>query len=417
MQPHQEAESHTGRRVLSARTRILRAAAVVLFTLAFAELCSFLLIRWYVAPKYPLFFRLDYEGLLSTITDEHIDAARRRSWDPELGWELARDERRTHDDGRGHAWSYTTDADVGRITPYESEETLIATFGESFTFCDEVYDDQTWQYRLSVLTDSRVLNFGVGGYGIDQATLKAKRKLESGLRTPIVVLAIQTIDLARSLSAYRTLLQPQAVGRLDFKPLVAEIDGVYRWIPNPLASLDGRDDVLRAFDVAKRHDYWYGNRVLRNEFPFVLDAGRMFLIVSGLRPNPRYDQWDNEDAKRRLETAIDAFVQEAAQRGLTPAILVIPSWRDVHGRTDGRVPRSRSFFEASRARHEGSGMILVDVLARPFDESRFYRSEFSHATPYGNEVIAAALHAALEAKLSSWRESFRRGGTAPPARR
>ena len=399
-----EAESHTGRRVLTVRARILRAVAVVLFTLAFAELCAFAVIRWHVVPNYPLFVRLDYERLLATITDEHVHAARARSWDRELGWDLARDERRTYDDGRGHVWSYATDGDNGRITPYDSEQVLVATFGESFTFCDEVNDDETWQYRLSVLTDSRVLNFGVGGYGIDQAALKAKRKLEAGLRTPVVVLGIQTIDLARSLSAYRTLLHPQAGGRLDFKPLVAPVAGAYQWIPNPLAALDGRDDVVRAFEAAKGHDYWYRNRVLRNEFPFVLDAGRMFLIVSGLRPSPRYDQWDNEDAKGRLETAIDLFVREAAQRGLTPLILVIPSWRDVHGRTAGQVPRSRSFFEASRARHAGSGMILVDVLEHPFDEARFYRSEFGHATPYGNEVIAAALHGALAAKPSAWRE-------------
>lgn len=127
--------SPTGGRVLGARARVLRAAAVVVLTLAFAELCAFALIRGHIAPNYPLFFRLDTERLLATITDEHIDAARRRSWDPELGWELTRDERRTHDDGRGHVWSHTTNADGGRITPYASDEILIASFGESFTFC------------------------------------------------------------------------------------------------------------------------------------------------------------------------------------------------------------------------------------------------------------------------------------------
>ena len=74
--------SRTGGRVLGARARVLRAAAVVVLTLAFAELCAFALIRWHIAPNYPLFFRLDTERLLATITDEHIDAARRRSWDP-----------------------------------------------------------------------------------------------------------------------------------------------------------------------------------------------------------------------------------------------------------------------------------------------------------------------------------------------
>ena len=49
----------------------------------------------------------------------------------------------------------------------------IATFGDSFTHCDNVGNDETWQAILeSFDTDLEVMNFGVGGYGLDQSYLR-----------------------------------------------------------------------------------------------------------------------------------------------------------------------------------------------------------------------------------------------------
>ena len=371
--------------------RCRRWLVLLLFLGAFAELCCFALIHGFVARRHPILFRLDYDRLLATITDEHVESARRRSWDPELGWDLALDERRSYDDGRGGTWSYTTDDQRGRVTPFPSARVLISSFGESFTFGDEVDDDETWQFVLSGLTSSRVLNFGVGGYGMDQAYLKAKRKIEAGLRTPIVILGIQTTDIARSLNAYRSLLQPRDVAGLDFKPLFADDGGGYRLVPNPLDRLAGREDVMAAFERAREHDFWYRNRILRDEFPYVLDAARLLLIVTGLRPNPRYDQWGNPDARRRLELAIESFEREVAARGLTPLICVIPSYRDIQDRLAGRRPASDDFFDALEIRCAGRGTIVVHVGRATFDAARFYRGEFGHASAYGNQVIAHVL--------------------------
>ena len=64
----------------------------------------------------------------------------------------------------------------------------ILTFGDSFTFGDEVSDDETWTYFLEkLLPGSEVINFGVHGYGHDQMLLYLR---EEGIkyRPDIVIL-------------------------------------------------------------------------------------------------------------------------------------------------------------------------------------------------------------------------------------
>lgn len=67
----------------------------------------------------------------------------------------------------------------------EYDQPLMAAFGDSFTHCDEVKDAETWEERLAVLLQKNVYNFGVGGYGTDQAYLKFLSVFPK-VRTPIV---------------------------------------------------------------------------------------------------------------------------------------------------------------------------------------------------------------------------------------
>ena len=47
-----------------------------------------------------------------------------------------------------------------------------SAFGDSMTRGDEVKDDEAWLHRLSERLGCNVQNFGVGGYGLDQAALR-----------------------------------------------------------------------------------------------------------------------------------------------------------------------------------------------------------------------------------------------------
>ena len=55
--------------------------------------------------------------------------------------------------------------------------TRIAAFGDSFVHGDEVTTEQAWPAQLEGLdSDLEVLNYGVTGYGIDQAMLRYERE-------------------------------------------------------------------------------------------------------------------------------------------------------------------------------------------------------------------------------------------------
>lgn len=54
----------------------------------------------------------------------------------------------------------------------------IVTVGDSFTFGDQVSDDETWPAHLEQLSGVPVINGGVFGYGIDQSYLRAQQLVE-----------------------------------------------------------------------------------------------------------------------------------------------------------------------------------------------------------------------------------------------
>src|SRR5262249_2791962 len=87
----------------------------------------------------------------------------------------------------------------------------ILTFGDSFTFGDEVNDDETWAYFLEkLLPGSEVLNFGVHGYGHDQMLLYLR---EEGIKyhPDIVILGFVSIDMERNMLSFRDYAKPRFV--------------------------------------------------------------------------------------------------------------------------------------------------------------------------------------------------------------
>lgn len=84
----------------------------------------------------------------------------------------------------------------------------ILILGDSFTFGDEVSDDETYAHFLQeLLPDAEIINMGVHGYGHDQMLLLF---LEAGirLRPDIVVLGFLPIDMERNVVSFRDFAKP-----------------------------------------------------------------------------------------------------------------------------------------------------------------------------------------------------------------
>src|SRR6516164_467780 len=104
--------------------------------------------------------------------------------------------------------------------PYEKPlGTLrILTFGDSFTFGDEVSDNETWSYYLEkLLPGSEIINFGVHGYGHDQMLLYL---WEEGIKyhPDLVILGFLSMDMRRNMLSFRDYAKPRFV--LDGRHLV-----------------------------------------------------------------------------------------------------------------------------------------------------------------------------------------------------
>lgn len=78
----------------------------------------------------------------------------------------------------------------------------IAILGDSFTFGDEVNDDQALPSYLGRFLDSaEVLNFGVSGYGVDQMVLRLEEEVFSFNPTHVLLVIAIPSDLARALTS------------------------------------------------------------------------------------------------------------------------------------------------------------------------------------------------------------------------
>ncbi|MAG31685.1 MAG: hypothetical protein CL908_12425 [Deltaproteobacteria bacterium] len=132
--------------------------------------------------------------------------------------------------------------------------TILAT-GDSFTFGDDVDDDQSWPAHLEVRLGRPVLNGGVFGYGLDQSVLRAETLIQIH-RPSIVLLSMIPDDIERTELAYRYAWKPYFH--------LAGHDLQLRNVPVPIAPPPTR---FRALREALRHSH-LAHSIFRRVTPY-----------------------------------------------------------------------------------------------------------------------------------------------------
>jgi hypothetical protein len=100
-----------------------------------------------------------------------------------------------------------------RDFPYtkNKNKVRILILGDSFTFGDEVSDDETYSaYLQAMLPDTEIINMGMHGYGHDQMLILFK---EEGIKyqPDIVILGFLPLDMSRNLLRFRDFAKPRFV--------------------------------------------------------------------------------------------------------------------------------------------------------------------------------------------------------------
>ena len=232
-------------------------------------------------------------------TGEEIAKFHEELFHPRWGWDLQ------PKDNRGPLGNR-----IGR--EYEPKEAyMIKTFGDSFTQ-GAVENDETFQYLIEEETGWSALNYGVGGYGTDQALFKYQ---DTTVKTKYTILGILDENIGRVVMTSWRFYQP---GGFWPKPRFAIADdGSIFLIDNPVknyADLQKLNDG-RFIESLKENDYWFAHLNVQN-IPLGLRWPATLTVVP------------------HLDYLVKSFTQKFKQRFLGPP----GSWRKPRRSASGSSP-------------------------------------------------------------------------------
>jgi hypothetical protein len=227
-----------------------------------------------------------------------------------------------------------------------------SAYGDSFTWGTDAPADGTWPHQLGLLLGCRVANYGVVGYGSDQALLLFRAQAR-GDRSSVVVLAHVSENLLRNVNQYRNLLYPGQ--RLAFKPRFVPDGDSLRLVPVPIRSADDLRDLPA--HPARHLPYEAYLRRPRRGFPYTWSLLRWAASdfqararLGGYPPHRPFYQPDHPSRALAVTTRIlAAFSRDARAAGRTPFVLLVPMGPD---------------FAYARRTGEWADQPLADALAR-----------------------------------------------------
>ncbi len=335
---------------------------------------------------------------ISTMLERRPDAL--ALFDSHLGWKPRANLDNGTDIINGQALrsarEYSPRADAGTLR--------VAVFGDSFVYGSEVAGERAWPFRLEQSRqDLEILNYGVPGYGPDQAYL---RFLSAGdaLAPDVVVLGIATPGLSRILTVSAVFRNPSP----DFiaKPrFVLDDAGALELIPNPLRRLEDarryRDDPAAIRELGE-FDYWYEPWVYENAVFESSHAVRL-VVALGSKVWRRYLDGDRplagppgrgvfnraSGAFVILSRILDAFVVEVRARQARPLVVILPDGYSLELSRQGHP----GIMAPVRDYCEEKGIPFIDLteafLAEPESVplDRWFVHRF-HYTAEGNEIVA-----------------------------
>jgi hypothetical protein len=375
-------------------------------TLALGEIAARVLQAPSPENSMPTFLRqplLPFRPEVSTVR-QSLEAAARYTYvvpDDELGWVVAKNGK-YNVAYQSNAQGVRAPANRVYTTVPPPGKVRIVAVGDSFTHCDEVNNDETWEVALEGLrSDLEVLNLGVPGFGTDQALMRYRRD-GVRFRPHISILEIWTENICRNLNLVRYYLNPLSSPLNKPRFLLAE--GKLKLINSPVMPREVLAQMLsqpEAFPLLQ-YEYWYDPAETAPHLYLHSALLRTALSIRAQyrRKTRREKLYSNSDPAGIAVTVAIAkqFAKEAEAARSKPIILLIPM---LHHLEERRLYATEDAFPLGRAlRSEHLEVIDLGLeLAQDtaLDLDRLWIPQ-RHLTPAGNLRLAQE----LETRLRPW---------------
>ncbi|NDB88593.1 MAG: hypothetical protein EB164_06680 [Thaumarchaeota archaeon] len=345
-------------------------------------------------------------------------------YDSELGWI-----RKPNTDGieksNDMESKWTINGIGARANPgFDDRQSTISCYGDSFTFCRQVNDDETWEHYLSELQDTNVKNFGVGNYGLDQTILRLKREYPKN-KTEIVIIGVVPDTISRILSSWKHYYEYG--NTFAFKPRFVIKNEKLVLIKNIIDEESKFRSYERFLPEIKKNDFFYKNKFRKEiiRFPYSIyllrNLSRNLQIIFWVLANElmkgsksKKNEWNpmkiimrvnlrwrvklyhNIEARTLFEKILDEYASYARQNNFMPVFCVLPQKDDVNF-----VRTNASFYKEFLHSLHIEKLKIIDttdklMLEKDLDSLYSDNNEYGgHYSSRGNKRIAEIINEEL----------------------
>lgn len=386
----------------------------VLIALAVLEAGTFFIVR-YLSNSYQ--WLITSKDELPEFDRKSLNKFLKHGFNPVLGW-VRKPNTSGKEDGKFGKVTYHINSRGARLNPgHEELPALISCYGDSFAFSRQVNDDETWEYYLSKLTTTNVLNFGVGNYGLDQALLRLKLAYHSN-PTQIVILSVVPETICRILNVWKHY--NEYGNTFGFKPRYRLDNGNLTLVENIITDGSMFFKLQEHLPFIQQNDYFYKNKFKKDilRFPYLWSLFKTWrrnvpLIfrlmlkrfydfvgvqkdylqhihnVSVLQRNIKMcaQLYQVESIRKLMVEIVKEFVKFSQINNFTPVFVLLPQLNDI---TYIKENRCYYFSFVKEIKNMLTTIDLTDCLVSHGDLKLIYSNDHygGHFSKVGNEFVA-----------------------------
>ena len=265
----------------------------------------------------------------------------------------------------------------------------ISIFGDSFVHGNEVFFKDTMGYYLEEdlkrkNINAEVLNFGVPGYGMDQAFLRWKEQ-GANYKASIVIFGLQLENMNRNVNLVWPILYP-GTGIPFAKPRFILEQGNLSLIDVPTPYPNRLIDIMNDFSSWKlaKYEYWYEPEEYQKNILF--KSKLIAFVYSWFRNYYKEHSTHSENPEKLSLKIIASFKKEVEAAGGKFYVVYLPAQQDEDMLKDKILPHPNFFKRLEE---------MVPVIhpearfsLKAGDVRKFLRI---HYTPKGNKIVADAI--------------------------
>lgn len=363
------------------KTTIFLGYAIIIIILFFC----FELFSAFIIFKHPRTTKLFYSGIeLNKESFQKYLKAR----DPVLGWPAI-------------TKIGTDEYDMKGARPDPSypkhNKTCLSTYGDSFTYGEEVDNQAAWGHLLSQKINCRVANYGVPGYGTGQAYLRFKKNTKD--EAPIVVLGIYQENILRVVNQYRYLITRG--DNFSFKPRLIIQDNKLKTIPIPIENISKTTEISQSLSDIKdifRNEWFVPGTTdgpAKAHFPYTLSVINALLtkrVQNAMLGKPNwidfYSPEHSSGALPLINKIVDEFSTLAKKRNQKFKVIIFPSTAGYLYTSDYKKDPTATLLEHLRS-NDYDYLDLTETISKELngkDYCELLTNKNRHCSGHYNEI-------------------------------